>query len=210
MKLIIIGAGGFAKEIAFLASRLSEYDLVGFVDDRYLELPPKILGVPVLGPISDLLSYDSEVHIAIGIANPKIKKLISAKLRKNSKLIFPNLIDPSASIGLEINKGMGNILMANTTYTADINIGDFNMINIGSTIGHDTSIGNFNAIFPSVNISGSVVIGNENEIGVGTQIIQNVSIGDKNVIGAGAVVIRDINTGTKNVGVPSKVIESWD
>lgn len=210
MKIIVVGAGGYAKEIAFLISRVSEYELIGFVDDNQSLLPSHILGKPVLGPISKLLTYDVEINVAIGIANPNLKRKIYNDLLKNPCLSFPNLIDPTALIGLDIKLGIGNILMANTTYTADIIIGDFNMINIGSTIGHDASIGDYNAIFPNVNVSGSVGIGDENEIGVGTKIIQGILIGNKNVFGAGSVVIRNIDNRTKNVGVPTKTIESWD
>lgn len=210
LKIIIVGAGGFAKEIVFLLSRIPKYDLLGFVDDNYLELPKTILGKPVLGPISKLLSYNFEVNVAIGIANPMLKKKVYTELLRNPYLSFPNIIDPTALIGLNVKFGIGNIIMANTTYTADIIIKNFNMINIGSTIGHDTSLGNYNAIYPNVNISGNVSMENENEIGVGTKIIQNIQIGNRNVIGAGAVVIRNIDSQTKNVGVPAKIIERWD
>lgn len=210
MKIVIVGAGGFAKEVAFLLSRIPKYDLLGFVDDNYLKLPKDILGKPVLGPISKLLSYNFEINVAIGIANPKLKKKVYEELMENPYLGFPNLIDPTALIGLDVKLGIGNIIMANTTYTADITIENFNMINIGSTIGHDTTLGNYNAIYPSVNISGNVTLGNENEIGVGTKIIQDILIGDRNIIGAGTVVIRNIESQTKNVGIPAKLIERWD
>ncbi|MDT2646134.1 acetyltransferase [Enterococcus dongliensis] len=210
MKLVIVGAGGFAKEIAFLASRIPDCEVIGFVDDNFDKLPDRVLDKPVLGNVDILLSYQSQTNIAIGIANPFIKRKILNKLRSNSNLVFPNLVDPSALLGIQVELGMGNILMANTTYTADITIGNFNMINIGSTIGHDSTIGNFNAIYPNANISGDVRIGEYNEIGTGAKVIQGLSIGNQNIIGAGAVVIRNIKNRTKNVGVPTKIIESWD
>lgn len=209
MKIIIVGAGGFAKEIAFLISRLPQYELLGFVDDN-LTLPSIILGKPVLGTIVDLMNYSEKTSIAIGIANPTIKQNLYHKLKSNPNLVFPTLVDPAALVGLQVETGIGNVLMPNTTFTADISIGNFNMINIGSTIGHDSIIGNFNAIYPGVNISGMVRVGDDNEIGVGTKIIQNIKIGDNNIIGAGSVVIRDIANRKKSVGVPTKVIESWD
>ncbi len=51
MDLIIIGAGGFAKEIIFLVERNNFFAIKGFVDDKYQELPEEILGYPVLGGI---------------------------------------------------------------------------------------------------------------------------------------------------------------
>nr|WP_219856019.1 acetyltransferase [Enterococcus hirae] len=205
---IIVGAGGFGKEIAFLLQQQNEYQWVGFVDDRKSE-QSDVLGKTVIGKIADLLQVKTPMAVFLGIAAPTVKENIYEQLRQNPHLLFPNLFAPSALIGLNVQLGIGNILMPYTTYTADISIGDFNMINIGSTIGHDSIIGSYNAIFPNVNISGAVTLGDKNELGVGTKIIQERSIGDGNIIGAGSVVIRDIPHHSKWVGVPAKIIERW-
>lgn len=208
MDAIIVGAGGFGKEIAFLLQQQNEYQWIGFVDDRKSE-QSDVLGKPVIGKIADLLRVKTPMAVFLGIAAPTVKENIYEQLRQNPHLLFPNLFAPSALIGLNVQLGIGNILMPYTTYTADISIGDFNMINIGSTIGHDSIIGSYNAIFPNVNISGAVTLGDKNELGVGTKIIQKRSIGDGNIIGAGSVVIRDIPHHSKWVGVPAKIIERW-
>nr|WP_242694136.1 acetyltransferase [Enterococcus hirae] len=205
---IIVGAGGFGKEIAFLLQQQNEYQWVGFIDDRKSE-QSDVLGKPVIGKIADLLQVKTPMAVFLGIAAPTVKENIYEQLRQNPHLLFPNLFAPSALIGLNVQLGIGNILMPYTTYTADISIGDFNMINIGSTIGHDSIIGSYNAIFPNVNISGAVTLGDKNELGVGTKIIQECSIGDGNIIGAGSVVIRDVPHHSKWVGVPAKIIERW-
>lgn len=210
MDLIIVGAGGHAKEIAFLIDRTNQYNLIGFVDDNQESWDKTICGKKVLGSSQILLSYSNEIAVVIGIANPLIKKKMYNDLKQNHNLFFPNIIDSTALVGIEIKMGIGNILMPYTTYTSDITIGDFNMFNINTTIGHDTMIENFNSFFPNVNVSGNVHIGNCNQFGVGTKIIQSISIGNGNIVGAGSVIIRNINNCTKNVGVPTKTIESWD
>lgn len=206
--LIIIGTGGLSKEIVFLLSRQVEYQLVGFVDDN--NESESFFGCPVLGSINYLLEKQENVNVVIGIAHPETKMKIYKKLCQHSWLKFPTLIDSTALLGVNVSYGLGNIFMANTTYTADITIGDFNLINIASTIGHDCRIGSYNSVFPSVNISGNVCIGNSVQLGVGTKVIQNISIGNNSITGAGSVVIRDIKSNQKVVGVPAKVIESWN
>ncbi|MBA0949882.1 acetyltransferase [Enterococcus gallinarum] len=207
--LVIIGAGGYAKEISFLVQNRLDFNLIGFVDDS---VPKKteLTGKKVLGPVEILLSWPKSLHVAIGISSPVIKKKIYLILKENKNIIFPNIIDPTALIGANVTLGIGNILMPHTTFTADINIGNFNMINIATTIGHDTKIGDFNSIFPSCNISGNVKLGDYTEIGVGTKIIPGISIADNSITGAGSVVIRNIEKNTKNVGVPTRVIERWN
>jgi len=209
MEIIIVGAGGFGKEVAFLIKELSDYNLLGFVDDSIDKLPDSICNKPVLGKIDYLDSYSKKIHIVIAIASPEIREKIYLKLSKNTNILFPNLVSNRALLGFDISIGIGNILMPYTTYTADINIGNFNMINIHSTIGHDVTLGDFNSIFPNVNISGNNTIGNKNQIGVATKTIQDISIGDETIIGAGSTIVRDIKSKTKNVGTPTNVIESW-
>jgi sugar O-acyltransferase (sialic acid O-acetyltransferase NeuD family) len=206
--LVIVGAGGFAKEIAFLVRNSTQFNLIGFLDDS-IPQGTEVVGKKILGSVSSLNSWSKPLNVAIGIASPLVKKRIYCMLKTNNKLNFPNLIAETAEIGINVNLGIGNILMANTTFTADIEVGNFNMINISSTIGHDTQIGNYNAIFPAVNISGNVTVGNFTEIGVGSKIIQSILIADNSIIGAGSTVIRNIEKNTKNVGVPTRVIERW-
>lgn len=208
MKAIIIGAGGFGKEIAFLLKNNPTYELSGFVDDSK-KLGEMVVGKPILGNVDSLNKINQSTALFIGIASPVVKERIYTDLKDNPKLLFPNLIADSALIGINMEIGIGNILMPYTTYTADIVLGDFNMINISSTVGHDTKIGSYNSIYPSVNLSGNVKIGEKNEIGVGTKVIPSVSIGSENIIGAGSVVLKDIPSKTKSVGVPARIIESW-
>ncbi|MFS0931221.1 acetyltransferase [Enterococcus casseliflavus] len=209
-ELIIVGAGGFAKEIFFLLDRVGTFTVLGFVDDNYQSLPKKMLGYPILGNLNYLNRISKGTAIAIGIANPRIKENIYNQHKSNENLFFPNIIDSTALIGKDVKFGIGNIISPYTTFTAGIRIGDFNMINIHSTIGHDCEIQNYNSIYPNVNISGNVKIGSYNEIGVGTKVIQNIKIGDENILGAGSVVIKKVNDKKKLVGVPARVIESWD
>ncbi|MCF1675853.1 MAG: acetyltransferase [Tetragenococcus koreensis] len=210
MQIIIVGAGGFGKEVAFSIDRLQEYNVIGFVDDNYQNISERVYGKPVIGTLKLLQGYTKEINVVIAIADPISREVVYEKLKSNKFITFPNIIDSTAILGHNIQLGIGNILMANTTYTSDIEIGDFNMLNIASTVGHDSKVGSFNSIFPAVNVSGNVEIGNKNQFGVGTKVIQNLIIGDNNILGAGSVVIKNIHSCSKFVGVPSKEIESWD
>ena len=184
MKTVIVGAGGYAKEIAFLLARKPEFELLGFADDRYPLVQEEVCGKPILGKIADLLTWEEKTAVVLGIANPAAKQKIYQQLKQNPQLSFPNLVDETALVGFNIRLGIGNVLMPYTTYTSDITIGDFNMFNMHTTIGHDTVIGDFNAFFPSVNISGNVTIQDKNQFGVGTKVIQGLAIGTDNIIGA--------------------------
>ncbi|GEL92785.1 acetyltransferase [Enterococcus villorum] len=206
MKSIIIGAGGYAKELFFLLNYFPEYDVIGFIDDSPSMIGKKVLGKPVLGNRQYVKSIKEKRAIFMGIASPIVRKEIYEELKENKYISYPNIISSYALVGQNVDTGIGNVVMPYATLTADITLGNFNMINIHSTIGHDTSIGNYNTIFPNVNISGNCVVGDKNEFGVGTKIIPKVSIGNKVITGAGSVVITDLKDCTKNVGMPTRVI----
>lgn len=202
--IVIVGAGGHGKEVAFLINKLPDYNLIGFYDDN--RVGDIICNVPVVSKVSALKAVTSPINVVLGIAKPIIKQEVVKKLSLNSNITFPNLIDPRADLGINIILGRGNVVMTNTTFTADIILGDFNMLNIGSTIGHDVKIGSYNSIYPSVNISGCVTISNGSELGVGAKVIQGIEIGDSVIVGAGSVVIKDVKNYEKVVGVPAKKI----
>lgn len=210
MQIIIVGAGGFGKEVAFTIDRLQGYNVVGFVDDNSQNIGEKIYGKSVIGTLKLLQDCVKKVNVVIAIGDPTTREIVYEKLKSNKFIAFPNIIDSTAILGHNIQLGIGNILMANTTYTSDIEIGNFNMFNIASTVGHASEVGSFNSIFPAVNISGNVEVGDKNQFGVGTKVIQNLKIGDNNILGAGSVVIKNIHSCKKVVGVPSREIESWD
>ncbi|EMF0610232.1 sialic acid O-acetyltransferase NeuD family sugar O-acyltransferase, partial [Enterococcus faecium] len=66
MKAIIVGAGGFGKEIAFLLQSVSRYKLIGFVDDSLKMQNQELLGKPVLGTIDSLIELEEETAIFLG------------------------------------------------------------------------------------------------------------------------------------------------
>ncbi len=208
--LVIIGAGGFGREVKWLIERINQtadtWNLIGFIDDG---IPPgtEIAGIPVIGGVDHLFGVRESLAVACAIGAPAIRKRIIDRIRANANLSFPTLIDPSVIMSESVRLGWGCIICADSSLTVDICIGDFAVINPGSTIGHDVRMDSFVTIYPSCNISGNVRIGELCEIGTGTQVIQGISIGESTVVGAGSVVVRDLPAYCTAVGVPAKPIK---
>lgn len=206
--IVIIGAGGFGREVAWLIEDINkdkaEWNIMGFVDEN-----PKIKGnyinsYKVLGDIEWLKRQDCYAVCAIG--DPIAKKTILEKL-EGSKVKYPILIHPSVIMSDNIEIGEGSIICAGNLVTVNIKIGKHVIINLDCTIGHDANIHNYCTILPSVNVSGAVNIGECVNIGTGTQIIQGINIGRNTIIGAGSVVIRDLPSNCTAVGLPASAIK---
>lgn len=214
--IVIIGAGGFGREVQWLIERINEkqnnvtgkvnWNILGYIDDG-LEVGTNVNGYQVLGGMNYLTARNKSLDVACAIGASKTRKKVIDKIRNNSYLSFPNLIDPSVLMSERINWGEGNIVCAGTILTVNIDINDFCIINLDCTLGHDDLLESFVTVYPSVNISGCVKVGECSELGTGAQIIQGKNIGTAAIIGAGAVVVKDIPDACTAVGSPCKPIK---
>ena len=203
--IIIIGGGGFAREVHFLIREIGLYNILGFVHEK--EREDMKIG-KIIYPVYNEKELDlhGNICMAIGTGKPKLNEEIISKFK--NKFEFPNLVHPNVTADWEnITMGEGNILASNAILTTNIKIGSFNVFNLGCTVGHDAEIGNYNIINPSVNISGGVKICNKTFIGVNATILQNVKVNDNSIVGASSLVNKDVQEFSTFVGVPAKRIK---
>jgi sugar O-acyltransferase (sialic acid O-acetyltransferase NeuD family) len=208
--IIIIGAGGFGREVKCLIDDINNFDngiyynILGFVDDN-IECNTKIHEYNVLGNIDYIFSLKEKPSLVFGIGNPKTKEKIFKKL---VEFDFPIIKHPSISLeGKNIEIGKGSIICQGSILTCDIVISEFVTINLSCTIGHDAIIKNFTSIMPAVNISGEVIIENGVFIGTGAKIINQIIIGSNSIVGAGAIVSKSLPSNCTAVGIPAKPIK---
>lgn len=210
-KIVIIGSGGFAKEVGFLIDDINkkkqEWDFLGFIDQS-VDIGSHNGKYQVYQHDDWLDTVDYTLYVVFGIGNPQLISKIHKRLGKNQNIKFPNLIHPNVIGDWErIKTGEGNIITAGNIFTTDIEFGSFNVFNLDCTIGHDTVIGSYNVFNPSVNLSGGLVIEDECMVGTGCQILQYKKIVSQTIVGAGAVVTKDLLEPGIYVGSPAKKLE---
>lgn len=209
--LVIIGAGGFAREVQWLVEEINQealqWNLIGFIDDDKAKKGHIINELPILGGFEWFEDNPGNVNVVFAVGNPMGRKKLADKFLKHFKADFPNLVHPTVRLSRYVEMGTGNILCASSLLTTNIKLGNFNILNLNCTIGHDVEIENFCTLSPAVNVSGNVTLCNGCELGTNSCVIQGITIGEWSVMGAGAVVIRDIDPRCTAVGVPAKVIK---
>ncbi|WP_313114914.1 acetyltransferase [Aequorivita sediminis] len=208
--LVIIGAGGFGREVKTLIDDINKvhptYRFKGFYDDGF-EVGTKINGYEVLGGLKNLNNISTPVMVVVAIGAPDVKQKIVKQLI-NPYLEFPTLIHPSViNSDNFVDIGKGCIICAGNILTCNITIQDFVILNLMCTIGHDTTINKYSSFMPSVNISGEVLIHKAVYVGTGAKIINQLEIGENTIIGAGAVVSKSIPANCTAVGVPARIIK---
>jgi len=209
-KIVIIGAGGFGREVKTIIDALNmienRFHFLGFYDDG-ISKGTIVNGFPVLGNLNDLNSVEEEIGVALGIGNP-ITKYEIIKMLTNSFLYFPTLVHPSVIISDDsVSIAEGGIICAGTILTCNIKIDRFVTLNLLCTVGHDTIIADYSSFMPSVNISGEVHIDEKVYIGTGAKIINQLTIGASTIVGAGAVVSKSLPPFCTAVGIPAKPIK---
>lgn len=207
--LVIIGAGGFGREVAWLVQEINHeqdvFNLVGFLDDA---VTSTVEGYPVLGTLGAWLQGpQKDVVYACALGDPMTRFKIVSRL-ESAGLSFATLIHPSVRHSHWVTVGEGSILCAGVTLTTNIQVGRHSILNLHCTVGHDTRIGDFTSMMPGVHISGEVKTGEGVYLGTSAAVINQVSIGPWTVVGAGAVVAGDLPGGVVAVGVPAKPIKT--
>lgn len=209
--LVIIGAGGFGREVLWQlceAITLAEkYNILGFVDDTPELQGTMVNGFPVLGTSRWLIDYPKEICVVICVGNSITRKALFNRLKNNKNISFPTIIADDVRYSDFIKFGQGCIICLSSVLTVNISLGDFVIVNLDCTIGHDAILNDFVTLYPSVNVSGNVNIGCCTEIGTGSNIIQRKTIGDNCIVGAGSVVVKDVPPNCTVVGIPAQPIK---
>jgi sugar O-acyltransferase (sialic acid O-acetyltransferase NeuD family) len=209
--LVIVGAGGFAREVAFLVADINrvrpEWNLLGYIDRDADTVGTQLGPYAIIGTDDYFSKSEREIHAVIGIGEPRIIAQVADRLRQFPQVQFPSLIHPSVISDIErVKFGDGNIVCAGNIFTTDISVGSYNILNLSCTFGHDAVIGNCNVVNPGVNVSGGVIIEDRCLLGTGATILQNRKISTGAVVGAGALVAKDVDGGVTVVGVPAKPV----
>jgi len=206
----IFGAGGFAKEAAWLLSEPGSYFPVDFFVD--IERSASIHGIDVISEndFYKKVLLEQQCNAFICTGDPVLKSKIYEKIKTVPGMAFPAI--KHASLIFDSRKdfvkiGAGTIICGANSCTTDIVIGNFVHVNPGCTIGHDSMIGDFTTLTPGVHISGNVTVGKRVFIGAGAVVLQELTICDDAIIGAGAVVTKSITEPGTYAGVPAKKIK---
>jgi sugar O-acyltransferase (sialic acid O-acetyltransferase NeuD family) len=206
--MLVIGAGGHAKEVVEIIHRSYPEEEIFFFDNTD-SAPAKFLNR------FRIVSKEDEIR-EIFRSNPSFISAISGTRKKEIFLEkfhllggrFAQVIAANALIGsFNVDLGKGLNIMQNVLVSNDVSIGDATLVNYGACIHHDCRIGKYCEISPRAQLLGGVKVGDYVTIGSGAIILPKITIGNNSIIGAGAVITGNVPDNVIVTGVPGKVVK---
>lgn len=201
-RLLVLGAGVFAEEVADLAFAAG-FELAGFVEGRDRDRPGTLLGRPVYW-IDDLPADAREAAAVCAVGSPGRAGFIEQARRHG--LLFATLVHPSAVVAVSAEVGEGAIVSAGVVIGARARIGAHAIVNRGCLVGHHVRVGPCATLGPGCNVGGLASIGASALVGMGAIVIDRVTVGEGAVVAAGSLVNRDVAAGARVAGAPARAV----
>ena len=208
-KILLVGGGGYCKQVINILEKLDQYDRIGIVEKQGCE-ETTTAGYEIVGYDEDLPElfrngWDSAIVTVGSVGNTQIRRKAFQTLQKIGFTI-PSVVDPTAQIARTATIGEGSIIHQLAVLDADACVGACSIINKGSILSHDCRIGDFVHVSPGCILLGNVTVGNDSHIGAGATVREGISIGNDVMIGMASVVVKDIADSTVAFGNPCKVV----
>jgi sugar O-acyltransferase (sialic acid O-acetyltransferase NeuD family) len=213
--LVLIGAGGFARETAQTVHALNQngaaWRLLGYLDDDPARHGQVIDGTTVLGGRDQIeqLPNASFVVCTGRPANYVSRMQIVADIGLPPER-FATIVHPSAAVSPSSSVGPGSVLLAHVTLTAAVTVGAHVAIMPHVTLTHDDVINDFATIASGSCLGGGVRVNRAAYLGAGALIGENRTIGAFSLVGMGAVVTHDVPAREVWAGVPARRLRTAD
>lgn len=205
--LVIVGAGGFGREVMWLAQETNEFNILGFIDDSQ-KAGTQVSGCEILGGISDATRF-LQAEFVVAVGSPRVRQSLVHKLETLGVKKFAILVHPSVKKSSSVVFGEGSLICAGVILTVDIELGKHCIINLNCTVGHDCKFGDFCTIAPMAAISGKVTLGDLVEVGTGAAIRQGLTLEKGSLLGMGGVLTKNIPPHQIFVGNPARFLKEF-
>ncbi len=207
--LIIIGAGGFGREMFGAARECvgfgTDFDVKGFLDARSDALSGFSGYPPVVGSPDGYVPQTDDVFISALGSIPARRRCVAAIEAKGG--VFVSLVHRSAFVGPNVTIGAGSFLAPHVSLTADVAVGRHVSVFHSSSVGHDSRLGDWSHVYAQCSLGGGVTLGEGAVVYPGSVVVPRRTIGAGAVVGAGSTVFLDVEPGVTVLGNPAAPLE---
>jgi sugar O-acyltransferase (sialic acid O-acetyltransferase NeuD family) len=202
--LLLLAAGGLAREVIALETSIRRYDDLFLLDDDPTLQGKAFDGVAVIGPIS-LAADEFDGDLLICAGSGQARRHIARRLEAMGvgTSAYGRVIHPSVEVPPGCTVGPGCILLASVVLTADVHLHRHVVAMPNVTLTHDDVVSDYATLCAGVALGGRVTVGQGAYLGMNASVRQGVTIGHDAVLGMGAVLLEDLPAGETWAGVPA-------
>lgn len=206
MKLLLYGAGGFAKEIYDIVIRCysEKYEKVLFIDDFVAEAPFYQSETLHFDSIKDRFKNLDDLEGIVAVGEPAHREMLSKRF-DDIGVRLATIIDKTALISPTAIIGEGSIVCEFSTIHADVELGRSVLVQPYSDVGHDIKVGNYSVLSSNCSPGGGSVFGDRVYVGMNATSKEKITVGNDSIIAMGASVFRDVEAGSTVIGNPARV-----
>ncbi len=209
LDIVIVGAGGFGREVYGWAKQSfakDAYQFKGFLDKDNQSLDGFNLGLSVLGSEDDYVVQAND-RFLLAVGDVDIKKKIVLKLKEKGAQ-FLTMIHPTALVIDTATIGEGVVICPFATVSGWVVLGDFVMMNMYASCGHDAKVGKYSILSPYCIVNGVGTVGEQVFLGSHSTVARLKTVGNNSKVSANSAVLQDVPPRAFVVGVPgvAKVI----
>lgn len=138
-RLLIVGAGGFGRAVAEAVLAAGEFEVAGFVDDRYPKLGP-IWGHAVLGTLAHLQSFRERADAAVIAVGDNQCRRDAFLFAQECGFELASIVHLSAFVSRSALIGRGVTVMAGAIVGCEARVHDGAIINTGAIVDHHAEV----------------------------------------------------------------------
>lgn len=208
-ELLLIGAGGFARETAEAVHAVNAarpaWSLLGFLDDDPARRGTEIDGVPVLGPVDAIHDHPrAQLVVCTGRPDNYVSRRIIVERLGLEDERYATVVHPTASVGRSCRVGAGTVLLAHVALTASVTVGRHVAVMPQVVLTHDVTVEDWATLGSGVRVGGGARVGSGAYIGAAASLRERVAVGARAMVGMSAVVTRDVPSERLWYGAPAR------
>jgi sugar O-acyltransferase (sialic acid O-acetyltransferase NeuD family) len=205
-RILIVGAGGFGREVFNWASDAWPGRSDAFAGFLAEECPktsdaasqPSVLGSPATyAPIPG-----DGILLAIGI--PGVRRRV-AELLESRGARFLTLIHPSAIVAATATVREGSVICPYAVVSDHARVGRCALLNYYSSLGHDASTGDFVVLSPYATLGGNAHVHDDVFMGLHASVGPGRTIGSNSKISANSCALSDAPPESIIYGSPGRI-----
>ena len=208
LDVVIIGAGGFAREVAALLWECfspDEFRLKGFLARNKQELHGFNLGATVIGDPENYIPTKNE-RMLLAIGDIDARRRTVAALRQHGAR-FLTMVHPTAVVAETAVIGTGTILYPFTTVSNGAVLADYVHLSLYASAGHDSHVGKFCLLSPYATLNGFAVLEDEVFMGSHSMVGPGYTVGKESKISANTSVLHNVPARSFVHGVPGRITQ---